>query len=168
MQSARTVTLSRVITELFPFLICNSKLVRSISLKVLKLNKWNVIHWWRAMRERAECKNHNHIVSIYGVISLPNICNIKFVRCISLKVWKRINWNLIHWETAIKDSAECKNCNSVTSSWVTSRLKFCNNKLVRSISLKEFYSFINKTLPLLRIFGVHHLVSPILLFIQNP
>ena len=39
----------------------------------------------------------------------------------------------------------------------------CNNKLVRSISLKLFYSFINITFPLLRIFGEHPSVSPILL-----
>ena len=39
-QSARTVTLSQVITELFPFFyFCNSKLVRSISLNVLQINK---------------------------------------------------------------------------------------------------------------------------------
>ena len=31
------------------------------------------------MKESAECKNHNAIISIYGVISLPNVCNIKFV-----------------------------------------------------------------------------------------
>ena len=39
----------------------------------------------------------------------------------------------------------------------------CNNKLVRSISLKIFYSFTNITLPLLRIFGEHSSVSPMLL-----
>ena len=41
----------------------------------------------------------------------------------------------------------------------------CNNKLVRSISLKAFYSFTNITLPLLRIFGEHPSISPIFLFL---
>ena len=31
------------------------------------------------MRESAECKNDNPIISIYGVIFLPNFLNIKFV-----------------------------------------------------------------------------------------
>ena len=52
---------------------------------------------------------------------------------------------------------------TVTSNyWVTS-LNFCNNKLVRSISLKVFYSITNINLPLLHIFGAHPSVSPILL-----
>ena len=37
------------------------------------------------MRESAECKNPNPVIIINGVNSLPNFCNIKFVRCISLK-----------------------------------------------------------------------------------
>ena len=40
----------------------------------------------------------------------------------------------------------------------------CNNKLVCSMSLKLFYFFTNITLPLLRIFGEHSSVSPMLLF----
>ena len=46
----------------------------------------------------------------------------------------------------IRDSADARTFNSVTSNyWVTSCLNFCNNKLVRSISLKVFYSFTNIT-----------------------
>ena len=38
---------------------------------------------------------------------------------------KENKWNLTLWETAFRGSAECKNCNSVTSNyWVTSRLNY--------------------------------------------
>ena len=33
-----------------------------------------------------ECKNGSSITSNYRVISLPNFCNNKFARCISMKV----------------------------------------------------------------------------------
>ena len=47
---------------------------------------------------------------------------------------------------------------------ITELLPILIFKFVRSISLKVFYSFSNITLPLLRIFGEHPSVSPILLF----
>ena len=85
--------------------------------------------------------------------------------CLYLWKYKRESNETWYIERRPPDSALSKNCNSVTSNyWVTSRLNFCNNKLLGIISLKVFYSFTNITLLLLRIFGEHPSVSPILLF----
>ena len=51
----------------------------------------------RGRKGIAECKNQNHVASIYRVTSLLNFCTKKLVQSISLKVHKGIKWNLIHW-----------------------------------------------------------------------
>ena len=102
MQNARTITLSSVFMELFPF-------------QIFAILNLSIAYLWKYKRESNE------------------------------------TWYIERQPSEIVQSARTV---TVTSNyWVTSRLNFCNNKLVHNISLKVFYFFTNITLPLLSSLG---------------
>ena len=124
MQSAITITLSQVITTVISLPnFCNSKHVWSISIKVLKVKKNETWYSERGLWGKVQNARTITLSSLFMELFLFLIFAIlNLSKAYLWKYKKRIKWNLIHWETAIRD------------------------KLVCSISLKVFYCFINITL----------------------
>ena len=96
-ESARIITLSQVVLELFPFdSFLMLLLVKSIYLNVLKTTKINCIV--RTIRGNAECKNHASSSLDFSFLLILNSC------------LKTVHATQIQYGIAANDkNAECKN-----------------------------------------------------------
>jgi hypothetical protein len=132
----RTITLSKVITELFPFVIFPLLIfVRSITARLMVGIQYNLIQWSSPLRGSAVHKNHYSILTNYRVIAL---CYFSLSGAITWKLMFGIQWNFIQWSRAVRWSAVQKKHNSILTHYsYCPLLLFCPVQNLKTSSWKS-------------------------------